>query len=326
MTPIRRSSVLFIFGIVLFLVVASKLLISEKYIALISGISWLDLLLATGLTLAMYFTNGFIISFLTLRKFQTRIRWADTLLLPIMMNLWGYLIPFRGGMIFSSMFLKMKYNIKISGGFALSFYTFFINLILTGWVGIYYSIHQEIIFEGLLMSIFLVLSPFIVWFLVRMLNYFISFEHPVLQKIKAFVLTVTVTTQHFFYEVKNNIVVVILTVLNVISFSILIYWSTKIFHFEMTFTHIIMYAMLFKLSIIFRIIPGNLGIQEWISGVTFYILEGDLNNGLLIGLFIRFLTVSITFTAGALGVMANMKYFRVKGLKDLWNAVRKDSV
>ncbi len=79
-----------------------------------------------------------------------------------------------------------------------------------------------------------------------------------------------------------------------------------------------MMALIMRLSILVRIIPGNLGVQEWFSGGSFYLLGGNLDDGLMIALFIRFSALLITFSVGIIAFIGNMKYFKFKEIRKLW--------
>ena len=113
----------------------------------------------------------------------------------------------------------------------------------------------------------------------------------------------------------------ILTCTSVVVYILLLFWITIIFSIHVTIDNIVMFALMIRISTLVRIIPGNLGVQELFSGGAYHLLGGNLNDGLAIALFVRFIALVLTISIGVIGVTANVKYFEGGVFKEIWGAL-----
>lgn len=102
----------------------------------IKKISFFDITFLTLLTLLSYFINGFQIYYLVKTQNNISISLIDTLMLPLSMSLFSYIIPANGGLLYSVYFLKKKYNISSSKGFSIGIVSIYISFIITGIFGL----------------------------------------------------------------------------------------------------------------------------------------------------------------------------------------------
>jgi hypothetical protein len=272
----------------------------------------------------VFLLNGLSVAYLTFQQFSVRISIVDIILLPIMMRLWGYLVPFRGGLMFSALLLKMKYKVKLSGSLSVGLYTFLITLVLSGCFGLYYMWTNDMLLSiGTLVSICLIISPL----LVKAANVLLSIipinQHILLTNVKTFCETTIDSSLIIFKNYKNNIAVLLLTVANIFIYIVWIYWATVAFNMVVAIDKIIILALVLKLSIVTRLVPGNLGVQELAAGGAFYMLGGTIEEGIWIALFIRLSSMILVFTIGVLGVVANTKYLNVSDLREMWILLNK---
>ena len=108
------------------------------------------------------------------------------------------------------------------------------------------------------------------------------------------------------------------TVASLMVFIFLLIYITIVFNIHTGVNKIVMFALMMRLSTLVRLVPGNLGVQELFSGGAFYIIGGNLNDGLAIALFVRFLSIVLTFTIGTLGIVVNLNHFKMRELKKMW--------
>lgn len=311
------------FGIsVLLIAIVVIILIRSNYITLVKKISWTDIAVSIVICLSVFALSGYRIGYLMSRQYHTRLRLIDVVTLPIMMNLWGYVIP-KGGMLYSAFFLKTKYRIKAAEGFSIAVYIFLITMVLTGFIGLYYTVSKNLFFSvGTFISILLVLSPFIIKVLNIILQRF-SFERIVLLKnIQSVTTSIIDNSNIFLTDVSMTVVVFLLTLANIAGRAVWFYWAATVFDMQVSIVAAVMLALVSQLALVIRFVPGNLGVNELMAGGALSILGGTIEEGILFTLFNRFACLLLTITVGLLSIAANMKYFHLKDLKSMWKALK----
>jgi uncharacterized membrane protein YbhN (UPF0104 family) len=285
----------------------------EKYHSLLNQITFYDFLISIAITLIIFFFTGLQISYLTNKQYNISLKKEDYFLLPIIMHLWSYIIPFRGGLIFSSIFLNQKYKLKLSHGISIGFYTFFISLILTGIYGLYFSIenHSMVLF---VVSIFLIAGPLFV-FLANLLLKKLNFKNKFIERLKVFIENIFNNLSSFFNQWTTNFIVFAIIFSSILVYVLWFYYGSYSLGLDYSFSQIILVALITRLSVITRIIPGNMGVQELFSGGALVLAGGSLSDGIVISLFIRLSALIIAISAGILGMLINRKYLSYKQFK-----------
>ena len=127
----RRSVAYYAIGGGLFLILTYVALRSEAA-QLVLNVSPADVLI-TGLAgWSVWLTSSTRIALIARRRFGVRIHLADVVTLPLSMNLWSYVIPFRGGLAYSLFLLKVKYGISLKGGLALQVLNQSVSVVMIG--------------------------------------------------------------------------------------------------------------------------------------------------------------------------------------------------
>lgn len=316
-----KAGAAYAIGLLLLLFIAVTILSDPDYRVLVRKVSFFQLTAALLMGFFLFLINGYTLSFLVKRSYQTTIKCVDMVILPFMMHLFSYLIPFRGGLLFSAFFLKVKYRIKGTEGIAIGVFTLFVNLVITGLCGVYYTfINQMLISMWTLFSILLILSPLVVWLLTRVANGMSLKAGSVLDKIKTIVYSISHSSQKLLADYRLGLTMLLLALVSIIGYVIFLYYSAVIFQMSIKLENIIMFALMMRLSTLVRLAPGNIGVQEFLSGGAYYMVGGNLNDGFAIALFVRFISLMLTFTIGTTGVLMNMRQFNVQKIKELWSA------
>ena len=293
------------------------------YRELMAGITLFQAAVTLAMTFGLFFINGYIIAFMASHQYKTTIGLWDVALLPFMMHLWSFIIPFRGGLLFSAFFLKLKYNIKGAESIAIGMFTIMISLVVTGLCGVYFSFDNDMVYSlWTLLSILLVMTPLFVLVLDRMMQHFRINSQSVLDSIKTFIASVTSQSRKLLMDYKVSAGIFILTVAGIAVYAFFIFWVAHVLHIEAGQDKLVIFALMMRLSVFVRIVPGNIGVQELFSGGTFYMVGGDITDGLAIALFIRFFSLFLTFSLGIVGMAANMQHFKIKNIKKLWMDLR----
>lgn len=309
----------YIVGIILFIVVAVNVLGNEDYIQLAQVISYFHILISLLITFLLSAMNGYVIAYLVWQQCQTSIRFVDMMMLPFMMNLCSYFIPFRGSLLFSAFFLKLKYGVEGTEGIAIGVYTLFINLMISGLVGVYYAYVNQMFFSiWTILCLLFIFSPALVRIIELLLDHATFFPHSILNNLKTMIIRISYHSRMLLLDYKTSIVMFLFTVANIIVFIFLLLWITFVLHIDSGLDKIVMFTLMMRLSTLVRLVPGNLGVQELFSGGAYYMIGGDLNDGLAIALFVRFLSLLLTFTIGTLGIAVNLHHFKMGELKKMW--------
>ena len=127
-----KAGVAYAIGFLLLLFIAVNIFSDPDYMVLMRKVSFFQLTVSLLIGFFLFLINGYTIACLVKRHYRTTVKRVDMVMLPFMMHLFSYLIPFRGGLLFSALFLKVKYRIKGTEGIAIGVYTLFINLVITG--------------------------------------------------------------------------------------------------------------------------------------------------------------------------------------------------
>ena len=309
---------------IFFIIIAIKILWRDNYIALLKEISFFDLLIAVILTFLLIVSSSYTLQYLIFKQYKIKISTIDTATLPLMMNFWGYIIPFRGGILYSILFLKAKYKVKLVDSTAINVYVQMVMFAFMGFLGlVYLAAHQRIISVLGACSVMLVLNPLIVKLVNVMFQRFSAQPTSVVGKIQHLTNIVIDNSNSSFTDVRATSVVVIILLARFFLRAVRYYWATLVFKIEIPFLSLIVLTLAIEFAMVtLRFSPGNLGINELLSGAIVGMLGQASQEGILIELFCRFANLLLIFTAGLWAVLVNMKYFDVNTFKSLWSKVK----
>lgn len=282
---IKRRILPYLLGLLLISLSLVLILKQDKNQSIIQNINTGKLVISMMITLLIFLFTGLQIAYMTKKQYQTSLKFEDYFVLPIMMHFWSYLVPFRGGLIFSSFYLNKKYKLRLSHGFSIGFYTFIISIILAGFYGLYFSIVNKSV-GVFFVSIALILSPLLIFILKIALNK-VRVRNKFINKFKSFVENIISNIAKFFNQWKTNFIIIAIILGSITIYILWFYYASCALHLQNTFAQIILVALITRLSVITRIIPGNLGVQELFSGGAMALAGGTLSDGVVISLFIR---------------------------------------
>ena len=124
-------------------------------------------------------------------------------------------------------------------------------------------------------------------------------------------LTYTVTHDiHILWRnPRYTSVVMGLNLLHTLLYAIWIYWAATTLRFSIPVSSLIMLALILKTSIIFRVTPGNLGVEQIVSGSILLALGGKLGDGVSISLLTKMSNMLLVFSLGFFANFYYMKHF-----------------
>lgn len=313
------------YGISIVLVcVAVTMLAREEYIALFKKISFLDLLICLLFSFGLVVIGGFTMNYFIAKHYQKKLHLVDILTLPLMINLWGFLMPVRGGILYSIFFFKTKYQIKFVQGASMTLFLYTTSFVLMGVGGVFfYGTQQDSHFFIMVISLFLVMSPLIIVAMSLLFQKIYFSDSSVFKKIQILVSSVVNDFLRAWNDRRTLFSVVLLIVARYIFLAARYSWAADAFNLEIPFAAIVVLTFGVEFSdIVFRFLPGNMGLSELVAGGLFGVVGQEVGEGLLIALFIRFTTLLLTFTVGTWAVLANMEHFHVSNLKLIWQKIK----
>ena len=318
-----KASAAYAIGLLLLFSIAVKIFSNPDYLVLIRNVSFSQVIISLLIGFSLFLINGYILAYLVKQHYQTTIKRIDMVVLPFMMHLFSYIIPFRGGLLFSALFLKIKYDIKGTEGIAIGVFTLIISLIITGLCGIYFAVRNGMLCSmWSAVSILFILSPLVVGILGRLVRGIEMKPGSLPDRIKTIIYSISISSQRLLNDYRRSLVIFFLTIASTIGYVVFLYFTAFILQMNTTIDKIIMFALMMRLSTIVRLAPGNLGVQEFLSGGAYYMLGGSLNDGLAMALFVRFISLMLTFFIGTAGLLMNMNRITLQELKRLWTETK----
>lgn len=296
--------------------------ISVEQIELLKNVSLFQISISILIALMIFSVSGNQFSYILFKSTKTKLSIPDRIGFPTARNLWSYLIPFQGSFAYSLAFIKFKYKVNLKDGLSINIYLLLFNFFFTGFVGIYYSLQSDqlpIIF--LIISILLLSIPFLIILFDIILN---SVKPPKSKMFKFLIENISkvstgitllwkdlrFTTNVFLYNIAHTLVTITW-----------FYWTVHIFNLNIDLISVIFLALILKVSLIFRLTPGNLGVEQLVYGGIFALMNYDPKLGVLISLFHKSITIIISLSIGSIFTFINFKYF---SFSSVMNSLKKN--
>jgi hypothetical protein len=293
-----------------------KLFIKPQDIDLIRQIDIIQFIMITFIGLVINSISGLQYYYILKKQVAIKLNVADVITLPVSMGLWGLVLPFQGALIYLSTFLKFKYDTKVSESIALTLFSYLVAIVTSGIIGLYYtafilnrvvSIFSLIAFAGIVSPFFLLLGN-------KLLGLISFNKETVISNIADFITNIVKQLASLVSDKKTVFVILLL---NIVHTSITVFWYyfiAQTLHLPIPFLASLLLTMVLKLSIVLKLTPGNIGIDELISGGLFSSLGVDPSWGVIITLTARASVIVLMLTAGVGASIYNSKYFHVKDL------------
>ena len=304
--------------------IAIYFLVRAEYIALLQQISLLDLIVAMAISFISASFGGLTFSYLIKKQHHVLLSLKDIFTLRFMMLLWGVIIPLKGGMLFSIFFLKSKYQIRATGGTSINLFIYMVSFIIMGITGLYYSLFKGTLFSLLtITSIIFIFNPLILNGTKHLLRRIPQPSNKTASRLYVLIMSTLKDSNQLGNDFYALSTVGGLTLLKYFFRTLRYWWAASVFGLEIPLFSLIALTLIIELlNTVFRISPGNLGVQELISGGVFSIMGDPTEEGILIALFCRFTNLFLAFTIGLWATRTNMKYFHATNLKSLWSKVK----
>ncbi|MDZ4845182.1 MAG: lysylphosphatidylglycerol synthase domain-containing protein [Chitinophagales bacterium] len=252
-----------------------------------------------------YLLGGIQISYLLHRETKIALTAGDIALLPCSINMFGYIIPTNGGMLYSVLFLKAKYRIDFVKTLSVGFGMVFISVMLNGLIGLFFCYIAKLRIEFFIASLLFLFSPFFAFAVGKLLSVLNFKKDTWLFRLRNFVQealsqSVALITQgHVFFTITFTSLIIILLNIGVY------YWINVMLGTGLSFAATSLTIVLLNISSLIRIVPGNLGVEELIASGIFSLTGSDPMTGALVTLFLRTVNLSLTIPLGILHTAIN---------------------
>lgn len=272
--------------------------------------------------IGFYYSLGFLMKIVYSQHYKFQLTSADTFCLPFMMHLWTYILPVKGGLIFQTFFIKSKYDLDLSKGFSVGVLIFAVSLFVTSILGglMSMTIENTSILRLLLSFMFLTLLLFII--AGKLVSRPVEERLGILNRIIAFTKKVLIQ----FNDQTNDFTLLSkLTLLTILSAFVQAGWfyqTASMLGFKPEPVGILLATLVLRIIVLIRLLPGNLGIQEFMTSAVFASAGLSIQEGLLTAVVIRFSSILLAATIGAAGTYINLHSIGMKSFEQLYNVLK----
>ena len=290
----------------------------------LSRISWGDLLKILLAAQLVYALSG--IEFAIIVYFNSRVRLSlvDVLLLPITMNLWSFLIPFQGALVYSSLILKCKYNTRLSEAVATSIFSYFLSIVITGVFGaIFSALSGSWLSPWMVASTLLALFPLLLFGVEKVVAWVPTVRIRILKSALSFVHEIVVRIRELFVMPRLLGLLFVTNLSHIAASFLMNYYAAVALNVVVSWQILLVFTLIIRLSVILKVTPGNVGVQEILSGGIFSLMMLDPAAGILITLLTRLVTVFQMCTLGVVDTILNTKYFSLSSVFSYRNALSR---
>jgi hypothetical protein len=291
--------------------------VTDEQINLLKKISNFEISVSITIALAIFSVSGFQFSYILKRTTGVGLSIIDRITFPISRNLWSYLVPFQGSLAYSLVFNKFKYKVKLIDGFSINLYIILFNFFFTGIIGLYYSLNLEkrsfLIF---ILSFLFAASPLLLILTNIIINKIKIPEKIIFKFLFLNIQKAATSISNLFKDLNFTINIFIFNIIHTLITTLWFYWTVRIFKLNIDFISVILLALILKTSLIFRLTPGNVGIEQLLFGGIFFLIGYDPKTGVLISLFHKSITIFLSFSIGVLFTLLNFKYFSLNKILD----------
>lgn len=280
------------------------------------GFEELASLFATGL--AYHVSFGVIMWVGFALHYKMRLPAKELVQLPMMMHLFLYLMPMKGGMLFQVFYTKHRYGLDMSKGFSLGLMVFLASLLLTVLLGLALTYLIPVDSMELRTMLWAMGASVIGGAVVmQLLPANVKGKSGFVWKLTDFLVNVR---KQLADQLKNGRLFVALMFTTAISVLVQAVWFWKTasaLGIQSQLLPVLLVVLILRVILLIRILPGNLGVQEVMIGAVFAAAGFQMQDGLLIGVVTRLISVFWAATIGLTGLYSNLRYFRSDSISGL---------
>lgn len=252
--------------------------------------------------------------------------WRDCIFFPITMGFWSFLIPFQGALLFSTIFFKSKYGRPLGTGLSIALFLYVVTVSLTGIAALLFvqAVGKgSVVTSMVLLSLVLlpVLLPLMHKLLVKLVSWK-SLRSGLLRRVLNALLSVSGAVASM---MRSPVLMLKMSALKVVKTLVVGVWYWVIAHglgLEVGFLPLVLLSLVAELALIVKITPGNLGVNQLLSGATMSFMDFNPEWGVLISLVASGCALLLVFTVGAYGNHVFMRDHGIASIGDMLHSLR----
>lgn len=280
-------------------------------------VSLSGLILSLVTALFMMSTQGMVLRNALRNTTGTLLSWTDALLLPFAMHLWTFIIPIKGGFLYSSLFVSRKYGTTFSEGYSSGLAMLLGSLFVNGLFGFLifvFSPSPPSLF-GLSFGLFLAipLGGLGLASLIARIEYHGNSD------VVRFLLRISADIAALASNLKALGSISMLSTVNMAIHCLWFALGAKALGISVDLATVVMITLVLRVLFLVRVLPGNLGIQEVLTAAAFAAGGVGMAQGMAIALLMRIEAVALTLAIGVPVMSANAHHMRVNSLKELFS-------
>lgn len=251
--------------------------------------------------------------YLILKKDAVHLPTLDIFYLPYSMNVWGYIIPFQGSLVYFLLFLKAKFNKQPIKLFAFYIWLFFLELSIDGLLGLallfFFKAYIFLTPLFLLMTANILVGLLVVrrFSKIKVLSSS-TFLTKIFSQVKLGLDSISAFSSYNYFQL--SVLSVANTFLSALS-SFTIVWYFKL---DVAFPALFLITVLLRISLLFKFSPGNIGFAQLASGGLFALLGLPPEIGVLISLWQQSVGLILSVPLGLYGTWRNRAFFTFRSI------------
>lgn len=266
----------------------------QELLEALTKITFLDVIFIVMFQLLFLITNGLLLrTFLS--KFEVDLAVKEWFGLSVITTMGNYLTPFSIGMIARATYLKKRYDFPYAQFVSLLVSNYLINFFVIGWVGIFvlavFGPKGE--YFWLVMAFFIIVIVLVIVFVVSPIGK-LPWKNRIVNRINS--------TLEGWKLIRNDAALIgklsVYALMNVFINGAAIWVSYSALGSKIVFWNAILIGLLTSFSLLIRITPGNVGIQEAVLGFSSTILNANSGQGVLVSLLLRGGMMVLVFILG----------------------------
>lgn len=266
------------------------------------------------LAILVYFTSGIELYFIR-KQFGVSLGIKDIFLLPIVGNLWSFIFPFQGNLLFTTLFFKQKYNMLVSESFSISIYLYLVTLSFAGILGLLFAGFNEMLFSWLgLVSLMFLLNPLFVLLLNIIFKKIKHSSYRLIQKTQVFLSSIVDNTGRLWQDMRFTLIILVINILRITLTIAWFYWISSSLGLGLSLIAVGLISLVMSISLIIKITPDNLGVAQIVTGGFVSLMGIQPESAVLITLFASATTLLLILTIGLYG---NFYYFKTMDFRNL---------
>jgi uncharacterized membrane protein YbhN (UPF0104 family) len=291
---------------VLLIVLCLSLLLSAEDIKRLVSLPLRTSSFLVFVTYIVYLISGVELAIIAKQTSDIKLSLKDILLLPITMNLWSFLIPFQGAVIYLALLFRYKYKSAVADAFSVSLFSYLLSFTLTGICGsIFFSLGTTRSSLFLLFSLLMAVTP------ITLLG--AHYYSTPLKKIKLpftdFGWRILDHLRRLILQYRLVVAILCTNLVHLAASYEMHALAASALGFSISPVELLLFTLVMRLTIIVKITPGNVGIQEILSGGVFSALHLDPAQGVLILMLTRITSLLLMGTLGVVDSLVNTKHF-----------------